>query len=119
MFGLCAACSGVLPPSDSCGSSAQPSGMTMAYFMVLVSGEWWNGEWWSGGSQKFIACGLAFESPREKSQQSLTTHHSLTHHSPPSLNPPPDNTRWALPLRAVHRCQPTLFEILLPARRAS
>ena len=33
MFGMWAACSGVLPPSDSCGSSAQPSGMTMAYFM--------------------------------------------------------------------------------------
>src|SRR5205814_608745 len=33
MFGLFAAWSGVLPPSDSCGSSAQPSGMTMAYFM--------------------------------------------------------------------------------------
>ena len=33
MFGVCAACRGVLPPSDSCGSSAQPSGMMMAYFM--------------------------------------------------------------------------------------
>src|SRR5712691_7597118 len=33
MFGLCAACRGVLPPSDAWGSSAQPSGMTMAYFM--------------------------------------------------------------------------------------
>ena len=33
MFGLRAACNGVLPPSDSCGSSAQPSGMTMAYFI--------------------------------------------------------------------------------------
>ena len=29
-----AASSGVLPPSDSCGSSAQPSGMMMAYFIV-------------------------------------------------------------------------------------
>src|SRR5262249_40505695 len=32
MFGLRAAWRGVRPPRDSCGSSAQPSGMTMAYF---------------------------------------------------------------------------------------
>src|SRR5262249_41661514 len=40
MFGRCAACRGVLPPSDSCGSSAQPSGMTMAYFMrgIIATG---------------------------------------------------------------------------------
>ena len=31
--GMSAASSGVLPPSDSCGSSAQPSGMMMAYFI--------------------------------------------------------------------------------------
>src|SRR5262245_3869222 len=36
MAGLRAACSGVLPPSTSCGSSAQPSGMMMAYFIMSV-----------------------------------------------------------------------------------
>src|SRR5207302_1458434 len=35
IFGLRAAWSGVLPPSNSCGSSAQPSGMMMAYFMMF------------------------------------------------------------------------------------
>src|SRR6185295_18274273 len=33
--GVLAACSGVLPPSDSCGSSAAPSGMMMAYFIKV------------------------------------------------------------------------------------
>src|SRR5436309_2677259 len=33
MLGMRAACRGVLPPSDSCASSAQPSGITIAYFM--------------------------------------------------------------------------------------
>src|SRR5262249_57377729 len=33
MCGLRAACKGVRLPSDACGSSAQPSGITMAYFM--------------------------------------------------------------------------------------
>ncbi len=32
MAGVAAACKGVWPPNDSCGSSAQPSGMTIAYF---------------------------------------------------------------------------------------
>src|SRR5204863_4077292 len=34
MCGVCAACRGVLPPRLACGSSAHPSGMTMAYFMA-------------------------------------------------------------------------------------
>jgi len=32
--GVWAACKGVLPPSTSCGSSAQPSGIIIAYFMT-------------------------------------------------------------------------------------
>ena len=35
MAGTSAACSGVFPSSDSCGSSAHPSGMMMAYFMAF------------------------------------------------------------------------------------
>src|SRR5205085_4560781 len=31
--GVFADCKGVLPPSDDCGSSAQPSGITMANFI--------------------------------------------------------------------------------------
>src|SRR6516162_7684455 len=36
MCGFLAACNGVLLPSDACGSSAHPSGMTMAYFMRYI-----------------------------------------------------------------------------------
>src|SRR5262249_2799901 len=36
MFGLWAAWSGVRWPSRGCDSSAQPSGMTMTYFMTLL-----------------------------------------------------------------------------------
>ena len=32
--GILAACSGVRPPSADCGSSAQPSGMTITYFIT-------------------------------------------------------------------------------------
>jgi hypothetical protein len=35
MAGVLAACIGVCPPNDSCGSSAQPSGMIIAYFMAI------------------------------------------------------------------------------------
>ena len=34
MLGVCAASSGVLPPSSASGSSAAPSGMMMAYFIA-------------------------------------------------------------------------------------
>ena len=34
--GVMAAWSGVFPPSDFCGSSAQPSGMMMAYFICSI-----------------------------------------------------------------------------------
>ena len=36
MFGVSAASSGVLPPSSVKGSSAAPSGMMMAYFMLSL-----------------------------------------------------------------------------------
>ena len=35
MAGILAACKGVRPPSESCGSSAQPSGMMIAYFIGI------------------------------------------------------------------------------------
>jgi hypothetical protein len=38
MAGVLAASSGVCPSSSSCGSSAAPSGMMMAYFMIAEFG---------------------------------------------------------------------------------